>query len=78
MAARLAALALLPSHVGQERISIFIMSPGCRAQVFPDQRYPYKSVVKLAFLITRSRAITGSSDLFPISVVRVNQWQGFF
>jgi hypothetical protein len=63
MAARLAALALLPSHVGQERISIFIMSPGCRAQVFPDQRYPYKSVVKLAFpdhQITRDHRIIRS------------------
>jgi hypothetical protein len=43
MAARLAALALLPSHVGQERISTFIFPP----DICGDQRYQCKSVVRL-------------------------------
>jgi hypothetical protein len=44
MAARLAALALLPSHVGQERISIFIFPP----DICGDQRYQCKSLASFS------------------------------
>jgi hypothetical protein len=63
MAARLAALALLPSHVGQERISTFILSSRLLPAGFPDQRYPYESMVELAFpdhQITRDHRIIRS------------------
>jgi hypothetical protein len=62
MAARLAALALLPSHVGQERISIFILVLQVVSRVFPDQCYQCKSAVFLPFSLSPIRCLSVRSS----------------
>jgi hypothetical protein len=72
MATRLATLALLPSQVGQESISTFIVFSSCWFQrVFLISVISVNQWLVFVFPITRDRPVT---RFFLISVFSVNQW----